>query len=488
MRKFIPKLIFRLIALVGVILLLNFMELILRWLPFEVDSDGQEIIKLVLVTLIWLCAGRLINLVFELIAFDFLMAAAIGTQVPSIIRVISRFAVYSILILLVIHFVYNQNVMAYLAAIGAGGVVIGLAAQKLIADVLIGLAVNVDRPFRLGDWIAVDVPGAGSVDGEVIEIGWRTTTIRTPFETEWVIPNHKFGDVAVKNHWRPEKPIWVWVDIVLDFEIPVERVERILTNAVISVRNKPGFVPDVKPYVLLGKVVPRGVTYTAMTRYTPWAEGGTIFMGESALMAAALTHLRNAGITPALEKQDIFHAHQKKRQLSTRDEDDVAGIVFGMALFDLLTHEEVRDLIQNSKRLEYITGHTLIEQGKEGDSMFVILEGLLDAFVRGEDGTEKLVTNLGPGQFVGEMSLLTGDPRAGTVRAATTGVAYEITKPAMTNLLEKRPELLEPISRLMAERRALISRAQAGNGDQDETQGFASKLASRMRSFFSLGN
>ena len=103
--------------------------------------------------------------------------------------------------------------------------------------------------------------------------------------------------------------------------------------------------------------------------------------------------------------------------------------------------------------------------------MYILVEGLL--FVYADfDGTGKTtqVGRLTPGQFFGEMSLLTGEPRSATIEAATSAVVYEVTKRDLETLIEARPEIAETITQVVAQRRTrnLKARDQLGKKNQEE--------------------
>ncbi|MEM0968517.1 MAG: mechanosensitive ion channel family protein [Verrucomicrobiota bacterium] len=463
---------------------------ILLYFLFGGEESTDQWSRKISLVFIWLIAGSLLTVIMEWGIYDLLVPATLGGSVPVSIRQFNRAILYLVLSVLIVHFVFEKSVIPVLTALGAGGVVIGLAAQRLIADVFNGLAINADGPFRIGDWIAIDLPGEGLVDCEVQSINWRTTTLLTVTDKQWIVPNHLFGERAVLNHWRPGKGSWIRAEVVIDFETPSARVESILQDAGTSVLRLRGFDPACEPTVLLREAEERGVRYSVAVRFLGWGSAGTESVGRSQLLQAVLTHLYYAGITPAYEKEEVVLQRPSTGRLPVRDRNGEVAMILSsqMPLFQQLTVEESRTLLENSHRIEIQKGQVLVQQGEEGSSMFVLLEGLTEVFVQTEESEEVKVDEMGPGEFFGEMSLLTGDPRSATVRARTAGVVYEITKGAMTELLEKRPELLEPISQVVAERRLRMRKANESchPAEEGESQGFAHQLMSRMRTFFGL--
>ncbi len=94
--------------------------------------------------------------------------------------------------------VFEIQMSAVLATSGVLAIVLGLAFQSTLGDVLSGLAINIDRPFGAGVWIAV----APDIEGEVVQINWRATRPSTWLGALVVIPNSVIARSVVANHSR----------------------------------------------------------------------------------------------------------------------------------------------------------------------------------------------------------------------------------------------------------------------------------------------
>ena len=104
-------------------------------------------------------------------------------------------------------------------------------------------------------------------------------------------------------------------------------------------------------------------------------------------------------------------------------------------------------------------------------------------------GPEIKVGEIVPGQFFGEMSLLTGEKRSATVSAATDALVYEITKEQMTYVLSNRPEVAERITRVVAERKMKNEHKMKPippEKQQEVAENFANRMLDRMFGFFGL--
>ena len=91
------------------------------------------------------------------------------------------------------------NVMSVLAGLGLGGLAFALAAKDACANLLGSLMILLDRPFSVGDWINVD-----GADGTVEAIGFRSTRIRTFYNSQITIPNAAVANANIDNYGKRE--------------------------------------------------------------------------------------------------------------------------------------------------------------------------------------------------------------------------------------------------------------------------------------------
>ena len=118
--------------------------------------------------------------------------------VPFVIRVI-KIATYSIGVMLVIQ-EFGVNVAGIIAGLGVGGLAFALAAQDTLANWFGALMIYTDRPFEVKDWIKTD-----ELEGVVIEVGLRSTRIRTFADSVVSIPNRRIADDVIENFTKMDK-------------------------------------------------------------------------------------------------------------------------------------------------------------------------------------------------------------------------------------------------------------------------------------------
>jgi len=148
--------------------------------------------------------------------------------------------VYVVAFVGIIETVLKQPISAVLATSGVLAIVLGLALQNTLADVFSGLAINVEHPFRAGDWITMN----GGVEGQVMEINWRATRIRSASNDLIIIPNSIIAKTIVTNHRRLNDPHVCTVCVKIDHRIqPAQVIEALIVAAT----NCPGIAPHLSP-------------------------------------------------------------------------------------------------------------------------------------------------------------------------------------------------------------------------------------------------
>jgi CRP-like cAMP-binding protein len=120
--------------------------------------------------------------------------------------------------------------------------------------------------------------------------------------------------------------------------------------------------------------------------------------------------------------------------------------------FSILTADELALLAHTARPQLFGPMERIIVQGQEGDSLFAVVEGTVEVVLRREDGTEVKLGTRADGTVLGEMSLLTGEPRSATVRAVDGALVYEVGHRQLQPLFAARPELFEALQGAMVSR------------------------------------
>jgi CRP/FNR family cyclic AMP-dependent transcriptional regulator len=124
----------------------------------------------------------------------------------------------------------------------------------------------------------------------------------------------------------------------------------------------------------------------------------------------------------------------------------------GRRLLSEFPDELVTDLFTAAVRVHLKAGHALFQAGDVGDGCYRVEEGLFKVTIASRTGSERILTFLGPGAIIGELSMIDGLPRSATVTAVRDATLSFVRRAAFKRLVKKSPELYEMLVMLLAKR------------------------------------
>ena len=399
---------------------------------------------------------------------------------PKLLRQLADMFVFILACVLVLRMVYGRTeaLTSFIAGSSAVAVVVGFAMQNLLGNVVAGVALEVARPFRPGDWLMFD----GSLV-EVREVNWRSTKLRTNDDTWLDVPNSVIVSHTITNLSFPTRQHAWRVTVGVDYAIPPNLVKDVLVKAVtpsVGVLRRPA------PKAFLKEFGESATLYEVKFWLEDEANHNDILDSVRTNMWYAL-HRANMRIpyptrTVHLERGTSPQATQEI-PAATR------ALLQKKPFFQCLDEGETGELLSRGRMQRFGRGEPIIVQGDEGHSMFVLIHGTASVSVD-VSGKPQQVATLHEDDYFGEMSLMTGEPRTATVVAQGDCEVLEIDKETMGGLMQKNPCLLERLSVLLAERRiqmegALANKTNAGD-IKEVTNAYTARFIQKLASFFEL--
>lgn len=386
--------------------------------------------------------------------------------------------------LLARHGVNLSGIVATSAVVTA---VIGFSLQDTLGNIMGGVALQLERSIAVGDWVRV-----GDVEGVVREIRWRQTSIETRSWDTVVLPNSQLMKSQV-TIWgrRAGKPRLhrIAVEFLVDYQyLPgdvIGAVERALRAEAI-----PNVARDPQPDCVVREFKESAEQYAVRYWLTDFAKDTPT---SSEVRERLFVALRRAGIPFYASAMNVLMTMENRSRAERMRQEEAARRVAalrGVNLFDPLTDAERAEVSDRLSAAPFRRGEVITRQGNEAHFLYILAKGEAEVRVAAGSGSDSHpVAKLGPGQVFGEMGLMTGERRTATVVALADAMCYRLDKEGFQDVLRRRPEIAEAISKLLAERKAELDAktqgldAEAARQQARRTQG---DLLQSIRRFFML--
>ena len=362
------------------------------------------------------------------------------------------------------------------AGSGVLAIILGFAAQNLLSSVVAGISMQIQRPYKVGDWLKV-----GDAYGEVMEIRWGATRLRTNDSITLHIPNNEMVKQTIVNLSYPGRTHYMRLFMGAEYGAPPNQVKDALLRATIQA---PGVEKQPPPQVYLSDYGDSAIIY--QIKFTMTTHRG-YFETRDAIYTNAWYIFRRRKINIPFPIRTL-EINRRQASSPQQDHEQTKTVLANDPLFNCLTSEQLDQLLAGSRRVHFGRGERIIEEGAEGDSMFIMLQGAAAVSIS-KNGALVQVGSLRGGDCFGEMSLLTGEKRTATVRAEHDCEVLEIGKPVMALVLRDSPECVKQLSELLARRKmeteGIVKDATQGDGEEQVRQ-YRATFFRRLSGFFEL--
>ncbi|MFO0613145.1 MAG: mechanosensitive ion channel family protein [Polyangiaceae bacterium] len=369
--------------------------------------------------------------------------------------------------------VLSMNGLNPQGALVSGAVVsavLAISLQSTLGNLLGGVALQIDGSVHEGDWIQLE----NGKQGRVRAVRWRHTVIETRDWSTIVVPNSVLlqGSITLlgkRDGKEVPQRLWVWFNV--DFRYSPTRVIDVVTECLSQpIEN---VADDPKPNVVCMDFSKDGKESFATYAVRYWIKDlASDDPTNTRVRARVYTALHRAKIPLAIPAHTTLFENKDARWKTSRHAEHLAERIAALrtvSLFKPFSDEELTTLAEGMSHVIYGKGEIVTRQGAVAHWLYVMTSGKVEIRVRhdpdgpgpGAEHNLSVATIEAPG-FFGEMGLMTGEPRAADVVAASDVVCFRLGKETFEKVLLGRPDVVEELSATLAARRVQLLAVREG--------------------------
>jgi small-conductance mechanosensitive channel/CRP-like cAMP-binding protein len=398
---------------------------------------------------------RLIDAVFRFIY----KKRKITLPIPGVLHGMILAIIYILVLFIIMKDILGISLTGVLATSAVLTMILGLAFQGVLSNILSGISIHLTRAFTKGDWVEI-----ASHEGVVIDTNWRETRIRDRLSNIIVIPNNMVASEKITNFSLPNAKTALKIPVKVGYDASPSDVFDALNEAA---RDVPAVLKDPAPEVQLHDYDDLGVSYVIKFWIKDYEHKYPV-MAEVGRKIWYRFQRNNIHIPiPIGDKlKEVLLSVNKEnraavlRQAVEKNYEDLIGSSFLKDIDEkgrerlLVSESEIMELAEGVARHRFAPGEIIFKQGDRGDSCFIVAKGKIHGEIEYQEKRKKYKNefDVGPGGIFGEMSLFTGMPRTATGIVLEEAELLEIKKEAFAELLGKTPNLADAIAEIVSKR------------------------------------
>lgn len=371
--------------------------------------------------------------VLLLIIFDWVLEHRMGITLPHLIRDVTALILYLSLGALFLPAV-GLEVTGLIATSAVLTVVIGLAFQQTLGNLLAGLALAWEQRLPDGSWIEIDGRMA-----RIRESGWRSMILQTRLGDRILIPNAEVAAASVVQLGAGQNPVAIPVRIGISYRTAPDLAKSVLMKVA---TDTPEVLSHPAPLVLTVEFADSAIVYECrLWTHTAWRRDNII----DAFLTRSYAALKRHDMEIPFPQRTIHRAGYSQGEdqgIRRREHLGKAPIFKG------IPSEALETVAAHARLLRYTPGEAVVQEGDVSNALFLVVSGEAAVVSKGHE-----ISRILEGEIFGEGAFLTGNPRSATVRAAESALeVIEINTRALGRLLEQHPAVTDQLAQRFADR------------------------------------
>ncbi|MBM4259756.1 MAG: mechanosensitive ion channel [Deltaproteobacteria bacterium] len=401
-------------------------------LPIRALHPSRSLLRSVDSVLLVVTIIALVEAVSAFIS-DYLFAVRRNTPVPQIVQSLVRGVVYLLVFLFLLPQIFAWRDIAGLVTSSAIlSVILGLALQETLGNLFAGIGMQITRPYLIGQWVKL-----GSHEGRIESADWRSVTILTRQGDHISFPQSMVAKMEIHNFSFPSRLHACEIRVGVHYKHPPSTVEVILLRCA---REVSGVLDQPPPEVRLTDYLDFAVLYTIKLWIDDFSRLQVI---ESDVRKRMWYHFRREQITIPFPIRELHH----QRAIPVTDAAaERLQLLHEIEFLNVLTDEQRQELARRLATQIFARGETICHQGEAGNTFYIIKSGQVEVSTRNGAGRAAVLRQMTAGEFFGEISLLTGEPRSATIVALEDTEVLTMNKEDMRAMLATNSQLADHMS------------------------------------------
>ncbi len=309
-----------------------------------------------------------------------------------------RLPPYALIGFIAYHIVQNiwaLPVREMATTLGIGSIVIAFALQATLSNLVSGVLLVANSPFKTGDWIKF-----GDVEGKIIDVNWRYTHIEDWNGDLVVIPNGAISDEAITNHSRPTSNTLVDETLYFSFDVPPNEIKRMLNT---TMSKTPGILADPAPAVSLTKLENPVAQYLIEF----WIDD---YETKPEVLQDCLTRIWYAAqrddIKIPMQAQKIF-AQTASAKTSDRADTlpELEDAFRSLPIFEHMSQKSMDMICETAQIKHYAATERILDPGEQEQGVLIVMDGSVRIHTPGDDDGLDASDSYGIGGLFGETGL-----------------------------------------------------------------------------------
>ncbi|HBL60472.1 MAG TPA: small mechanosensitive ion channel, partial [Cyanobacteria bacterium UBA8803] len=345
-------------------------------------------------------------------------------QLPNLLFQLLRALVILSILAYVLAQVWKVDLTKVIGALGIGSLVIALALQDTLSNLVSGFLLIVESPFKVGDWIQV-----GELEGEVIEINWRAVRIKTLDRDIIIIPNGNLGKENICNYTMIDPLHAVRLRMPFSYEDHPNLVRKTLQAVALSIEGiHPDPLPQIDPQVYKNSYIEYEIRFF-ITHYSQLEH-----IEDEFLARAYYAIRRNQLHVPFADK--IEYKIEGLPADGNNTPERLIEILRSLPLFALLDNSALQYLTQHTRVELFGIGEKIVSAGEVDRALYVVLGGQILLSLDPKIGQKQEIIYLSEGDFFGELVFLPGETSPVFAMVTQTAKVLKIAPAAIAHVAQ----------------------------------------------------